>query len=75
MVTAAIGTRICGYTAVNANGDWSMTIGAKAPCNPYAGAEVTFLVDQAPQRSTPAAIWMPDGRPADLVQGYALEPR
>ncbi len=71
-VVASIGGTACGSTTVNAAGEWAMQIATNAPCNPTAGAAISFTVNGAPATASPAAVFQSGGTPSDVANGYKL---
>src|SRR5581483_226000 len=55
-VAASIGGTSCGSTTVNAAGEWALQIPTNAPCNPTAGAAISFTVNGQPATASPAAV-------------------
>jgi hypothetical protein len=71
-VEARIGGTACGSATANAAGEWSISIPTTAPCNPTAGAAISFTLNGNAVTSTPAATWQAGGLPGDVANGYVL---
>lgn len=70
VVEARIGTKVCGETTVDADGNWLLYISVADPCTPVAGDTITFRLDGKP--ATGSATFAIGGAPADVATGITL---
>ncbi len=59
--------KVCGSVDVNGRGEWVVWVPVDAPCNPRAGATLTFAMDG--EKNRPTEKWAPGGLPSDLRRG------
>lgn len=69
-VEAFDGTRSCGTSVADANGNWILQIASNAPCNPAANDNITFTLNGAP--TSASEVYKAGGAPRDVARGITL---
>jgi hypothetical protein len=70
VVVALVGGASCGSSTADAQGNWIISIPQTAPCNPTAGAMITFTLDG--KATTAKETWNAGGAPKNIASGTTL---
>jgi hypothetical protein len=72
-IEAFDGTKSCGTTRADSNGNWILQLSSSARCRPATGDRITFTLNGA--ATSASEIYKPAGAPKDVARGVPLTGR